>query len=299
VIRWADKYEVSQSRSIDKLSWVPVPINRNSNGYLEMMEKENGIALYGSWLAIIQVVAECDLRGSWIKSNYQAHSIRSLSIATRVDKELIEEVINLAIVVGWIEEIEMPTNEVISSFELIRDFRKLKKTERKEYNKIHPMELWYNKFKPNTDSYQPSDSQVRTMERKGEERRKEESKNIESVGSFEIYEELKNDTHAQNEISFNSGYPANSQEVVDHAYQFCGKNKPYPDRCIEFFEQWQASGWTDSNSKLINCKQKLNFFLRDYDQKKPKEDGNKNTTEFLEKHGLLGRVQNAETQQIY
>jgi len=80
-----------------------------------------------------------------------------------------------------------------------------------------------------------------------EEKRREEKenrieKNIESVGSLEVYEELKNDTHAQNETSFNSGYPTNSQDVVDHAYQFCGKNKPYPDRCIEFFEQWQASG---------------------------------------------------------
>lgn len=126
-----------------------------------------------------------------------------------------------------------------------------------------------------------------------------EIKEIESVGSLEVYEELKNDTHAQNEISFNSGYPTTSQEVVDHAYQFCGKWKPIPERCIEFFEHQQSCGWTDSNQKPINWKQKLTYFLRDYDQNKPKEDGNKNTTDFLEKHGLLGGVQNAEPQQIY
>ncbi len=149
VVRWSDKYEVSQSRSIDKLSWVPVPINLNSNGYLEMMEKENGIALFGCWMAIIQVVASCDLRGSWVKSNYQPHNIRSLSIATRVDRELVEEVIDLTLQVGWIEEVEMPLSELISSIESIRDYRKLTKEQRKHYGQAHPMEVWNRKFKPN------------------------------------------------------------------------------------------------------------------------------------------------------
>ncbi len=109
------------------------------------------------------------------------------------------------------------------------------------------------------------------------------NKEIESVGSLEVYGEFKTNTHAQNETSFISGYPNNSQEVVDHAYQFCGRHKPFPERCIEFYELWLSSGWEDSNGKLINWKQKLTYFLRDYQENKPKEDPNQGNRDFIEK----------------
>ena len=119
-----------------------------------------------------------------------------------------------------------------------------------------------------------------------------EIKEIESVGSLEVYEELKKDTHAQNELSFSSNYPNSSQDVVDHAYQFCGKYKPYPDKCIEFFEHWSPCGWTDSNGKEINWKQKLVYFLKDY---KPYEkSGKENMKDAM--RDLMNR-RNAQMQQ--
>lgn len=102
-----------------------------------------------------------------------------------------------------------------------------------------------------------------------------EIKGIESVGSLEVYEELKKDTHAQSEVSFVLGYPSSSQDVVDHGYINCGKHKPFPERCIEFYEFWQSCDWADSNGKNINWKQKLTYFLRDYDQNKPQQKKNK------------------------
>jgi hypothetical protein len=101
------------------------------------------------------------------------------------------------------------------------------------------------------------------------------NKEIESVGSLEVYEDLKNDTHAQSEVSFVLGYPSSSQDVVDHGYINCGKFKPFPERCIEFYELWQSCDWADSNGKNINWKQKLTYFLRDYDQNKPQQKKNK------------------------
>ena len=101
------------------------------------------------------------------------------------------------------------------------------------------------------------------------------NKEIESVDSLEVYEELKKDTHAQSEVSFVLGYPSSSQDVVDHGYINCGKFKPFPERCIEFYELWQSCDWADSNGKNINWKQKLTYFLRDYDQNKPQQKKNK------------------------
>jgi uncharacterized protein YdaU (DUF1376 family) len=156
------------------------------------------------------------------------------------------------------------------------------------------------KIKPNESQNKPmANPQAKPIESNhNHNHNHKEIKEIESVGSLEVYEDLKNDTHAQNEISFSSNYPSNSQEVVDYAYQFCGKFKPHPERCIEFYEFWRGSGWADSNNKPINWKQKISYFLRDYKQNQPKEDKNKNTLDFLQKHGLTGGA-NAEPQQIY
>ena len=139
-----------------------------------------------------------------------------------------------------------------------------------------------------------------------EEKRKEREENrieenIESVGSLEIYEELKNETHTptQNGFTYSDSFPQTASEVEAHAFARLGKFKPFPERCAEFFDMWSACEWQDANQKQINWKQKLMYWLKDYDKNQPKEDGNKNTLDFLQKHGLTGEAQNAEPQQIY
>jgi len=88
---WAANYEVAQTRKVESLSWVPVPANLSSGGYLEIMEQEDGPEIFGSWLAMIQLLAKCNLRGSLIKSNLKPHTIKSISFATRVPEPSIKK----------------------------------------------------------------------------------------------------------------------------------------------------------------------------------------------------------------
>lgn len=98
---------------------------------------------------------------------------------------------------------------------------------------------------------------------KDKDKDKGKSKDKESVIPLEVY--------SNDEFSFNSGYPANVQEVKAHADMKLSGLRPFIERCQEFYEQWEASGWKDSNLKFINWQQKLHFFLKEYDSKKAQQ----------------------------
>ena len=91
-------------------------------------------------------------------------------------------------------------------------------------------------------------------------------KRIESVGSLEVYDEIKNSTHAQ--PTANATQPKDAKEVESHANQFFKDKEPTQEKCENFFNHWEGSGWMDSNLKLINWKQKLGYYLDDANHKK-------------------------------
>ena len=130
---------------------------------------------------------------------------------------------------------------------------------------------------------QVCDEGVTREEKRREEKRIEE--NIESVGSLEVYEDFESQTptHTNNGFTYLDSFPKTAKEVEDHALIRLGKFKPYPDRCIEFFEQWSACDWMDANQKQINWKQKLMYFLKDYQVKPKEEDPNQGNRDFINK----------------
>lgn len=118
------------------------------------------------------------------------------------------------------------------------------------------------------------------------------NKEIESVGSLEVVKQNESQKHTHTQGYFSSQFPQSAKEVEEHAYIHCGAFKPYPDKCIEFYEHWSACGWTDSNGKEINWKQKLVYFLKDY---KPYEkSGKENMKDAM--RDLMNR-RNAQMQQ--
>lgn len=91
-------------------------------------------------------------------------------------------------------------------------------------------------------------------------------KEIESVGSLEVYDEIKNSTHAQ--PTANATQPKDAKEVETHANQFFKDKEPTQEKCESFFNHWEGSGWMDSNLKQINWKQKLGYYLSDAEKPK-------------------------------
>lgn len=77
------------------------------------MEMADGPAIYGCWIAIINLASRCDPRGTLLRSNGISHDIYSIARMTRMKIETVKKAIPiLRDVLKWLEEIE--ENAVIS-----------------------------------------------------------------------------------------------------------------------------------------------------------------------------------------
>lgn len=63
VRNWDTLFENAQSRKCGRLSWVPVPNKHDGKSYRRIISTENGPALYGAWMLILQVASKCPQRG--------------------------------------------------------------------------------------------------------------------------------------------------------------------------------------------------------------------------------------------
>lgn len=63
VRNWDALFENAQSRKCGRLSWVPVPNKHDGKSYRRIISTENGPALYGAWMLILQVASKCPQRG--------------------------------------------------------------------------------------------------------------------------------------------------------------------------------------------------------------------------------------------
>jgi hypothetical protein len=63
VRNWSEFFENAQSRKYQRLSWVPIPNKHDGKSYRRLMAHDDGPALYGAWLLIVQVASKCPVRG--------------------------------------------------------------------------------------------------------------------------------------------------------------------------------------------------------------------------------------------
>jgi len=94
-------YENNRTKELKTLKWIPLPIKLDSDGYCSIMEEEDGPAIFGAWIACLEVVAKT--RGDFVRSNGDIHTSSSLSRMTRIDKAVIERMVFVCIGLGWLE----------------------------------------------------------------------------------------------------------------------------------------------------------------------------------------------------
>ncbi len=63
VRNWSEFFENAQSRKYQRLSWVPIPNKHDGKSYRRLIAHDDGPALYGAWLLIVQVASKCPVRG--------------------------------------------------------------------------------------------------------------------------------------------------------------------------------------------------------------------------------------------
>lgn len=93
---WDSIYENNRTRELKSLLWVPVPNNHDGDGYTLLTSHKDGAALFGAWIACVQVAARCDPRGTLVRRCGTPHDPVSLSRITRLPESAFERILSVA-----------------------------------------------------------------------------------------------------------------------------------------------------------------------------------------------------------
>jgi hypothetical protein len=114
---WQDNYECNRTRELKSVKWIPIPVKLSGDGYSMMMDDEKGNrrkegpAMFGTFIAIIELAACCDPRGDLIKASGEPHTFESIGRICRIHPEFVEKTIAFCVnTVKWIEIIVLDTN---------------------------------------------------------------------------------------------------------------------------------------------------------------------------------------------
>ncbi len=114
ILDWIKLFENNRTRELKKLDWVPVPNKHDSDGFTDLITREDGPALYGAWILILQVASKCDRRGTLSRHNPAPgcgnmplpHTAGSISRITRCPESLVQRALDACQEIGWIELID-------------------------------------------------------------------------------------------------------------------------------------------------------------------------------------------------
>jgi hypothetical protein len=119
---WQDIYENNRTRGWKNIQWVPIPKRLSGDGYCMIMEDEkgnrrkDGPAIFGTFIAIVELAADCNPRGDLLKSDGTPHTFESIGRICRIIPSLIEITILFCIdPLNWVICIDLTSNCEISA----------------------------------------------------------------------------------------------------------------------------------------------------------------------------------------
>lgn len=95
IANWAKSFENNRTKELKTLNWVPIPNKQDGDGYTLVMDSENGPAIYGAWIACVQIASRCDPRGTLLRDSGKPHDAYSLARMSRFPQEVIQQMLDL------------------------------------------------------------------------------------------------------------------------------------------------------------------------------------------------------------
>jgi hypothetical protein len=104
IVNWAEIYENNRSRELVNMRWVPIPNCHDGDGYIDLVDRKNGAALFGAWIAIVQLASRCKVRGVLTRDSGEPHDSKTIARVTRISEAIIEEALEVCQkVCKWLE----------------------------------------------------------------------------------------------------------------------------------------------------------------------------------------------------
>ena len=112
IANWNRSFENNRTRELMKLEWVPIQNKHDSDGYTQILNHPKGPAIYGAWIACVQVASKCENRGILVRNGGKPHDAESLSRMTRFPARIIQQMLEFlsSSDIGWLEINELDEN---------------------------------------------------------------------------------------------------------------------------------------------------------------------------------------------
>lgn len=104
---WDKHFENNRTRELKTMSWVPIPNNHDSDGYVTLVDHEHGSAHFAVWIVLVQIASKCDPRGILVRSSRHPHTDVSLSRISRLPKGLVTTAMQRLVKIGWLEAVSV------------------------------------------------------------------------------------------------------------------------------------------------------------------------------------------------
>jgi hypothetical protein len=100
---WAQNFENNRSKTVAKLSWVPVPNGHDGEGFAVIMAHKDAAEIFAAWILILQIASRCSERGVLIREGGRPHDSASLAMRTRASAKWFDKALPILVEVGWVE----------------------------------------------------------------------------------------------------------------------------------------------------------------------------------------------------
>src|ERR1035438_455292 len=106
---WNKIYENNRTRELKRIDWFPMPNKQDGDGYTAIMERSDGAAILGAFVACVQIASRCDPRGTLLRDSKKPHDSTSLSRMSRIPVLIIKDMLDMcsSTDVNWLEIKEM------------------------------------------------------------------------------------------------------------------------------------------------------------------------------------------------
>lgn len=112
---WTKHFEKSQSRRVDNVQWVPLPVKHDGLGYRRVMAMKDGMEIYAAWVLIVQVAAKCEKRGVLANDHGKPLTAADIALKTGGKADAISKALQVLSSedVGWlVAQTQHDTNAV-------------------------------------------------------------------------------------------------------------------------------------------------------------------------------------------
>lgn len=101
---WNDHFENNRTRGLREMKWVPIPNKMDGDGYMDLVNHENGAEHFAAWVAMVEVASRCKPRGILLRGDGKPHNSNTLARRTKLPERIFAGAIPRLLEIGWITQ---------------------------------------------------------------------------------------------------------------------------------------------------------------------------------------------------